>query len=288
MRSEILALSLIYIPAVGAADTIPDEAVNTYFAVSAPIEDYPNCDEPGQIAFRTDFTAEDVDFLVHGSRFPEGRPASSGIPQAIVDGNLNGGAKVEVPPICSRIIMRGTKSSQIEFECGDTERMASSAFEELRATQSTMSFRGSVNSCMSMSGYRVVDGTWETTVHDGLSSATYSGIFQPWGDACPVDIGQTPPRVSLRYAVAGTWGHPVDYISHPIFRHVGSPHEAAFFGLDIGGIPLAATEPGQAGLTASARMVFFLSSADDTICPDGVCTMPPAYRYPRPNPEVCR
>ncbi len=279
MRSEILALSLICIPAAGIADTIPDEAVNTYFAQQTVLEGYAGCDGTGHIAFKTDLFADEVAVFVQGvERTRRSTPAP-------------------VEEVCYRQEMRGTDRIRIEVSCGEDWRVSTESVTQIRIDQSLEQMQLSVHatlvSCMTPTSYQVMEGAWQATTNNGMTTTVDEGVFQPWDNdaACPQIAGPRQTSASIRYAVAGTWGNPVDYVGRSeLFEHYDHPYSPAFFRLDLRDIPLRGAVLDDLALSAGARMTFIVSSEEETLCPDGVCSIPqPRYvRYLRVNPAVCR
>ncbi|MDO6589641.1 hypothetical protein DS901_07630 [Loktanella sp. D2R18] len=279
MRSEILALSLICIPAVGIADTIPEGAVNTYFAQQIVLEGYAGCDGIGQIAFKTDLFADDVALFVDALE----RTRTS--------------ASAPVEEVCYRQEMRGTDRIRIEVSCGEDWRVSTGSLSQIRIDQSLEQMQLSVHatlvSCMTPTSYQVMEGAWQATTNNGMTTTVDEGVFQPWDSdaACPQKAGPRQTSASIRYAVAGTWGNPVDYFGRTeLFEHYDQPYSPAFFRLDLRDIPLRGAVLDDLALNAGARMTFIVSSEEETLCPDGICSIPqPRYvRYLRVNPAVCR
>ena len=281
MARHVLSVALICVSFASFADTIPEDAVNTYFAPQTILDGYPGCDARGQIAFRTDFVADNVDFSVAGSSaYPRSRSQSN-------------------EEQCYRIERRGTESLRLEVSCGNDGAVPVAPFESIRGNQAEektqLSVRASVYSCMTPTSYRVLGGSWEATLNNGLATTVQDGVFQPWDDTAPCsqNAGPRQTSISLRYAVAGTWGNPVDYLHSHLFKLYDQPFAPAYFSLELRDLSLGATAADETALRAQARMTFFASSEEEMICPDGVCSLPQGreemfLRYWSANPAVCR
>ena len=149
MARHVLSVAFICVSLASFADTIPEDAINTYFAPQTILDGYPGCDGLGQIALRTDFVADKVDFSVAGfSANPRWRSQSS-------------------EDLCDLIERRGTATIRINVPCGN----------------------------------------------DGAVPVA----------PCPRNGGPPHPSVSIRYAVAGRRGNPVDYWGSPLFKLYDQP-----------------------------------------------------------------
>lgn len=194
-------VAAIWAAPLHAEDAVPiwDETnLNAYFTQFTPI-DHPDCAAPGEVAMSVQFAAPARSYVL---RDVHGRLRAK---------VLRAGQAAVEDRICMRTERRGVDAIQIAVPCPNDEMNA--ALANLETLTIEMRLEAEINSCLSPTGYRMLDSDWTVRLDDGDNAVWYDGVFdQIDADVVPqpaLGPWMTAPRATVKHLMLQpfeTWG----------------------------------------------------------------------------------
>jgi len=292
-----LAAAIAVCPAVATAQTIAEGAVNAYFAPATVVTDHPQCSGPGEVAYQLEFEGSDLSFSVEHAfsgamktvlgrdNTPAKEVADPGEPSPVVE-IAPIVVEEEERPRCFITQRRGVESMRVEIECNGALDPID-PFARLATSDLSLAVSAQASVCVSLAGFRVLEGAWTAELDAGLESASYSGAaFAPTLPDCDAPAQTEHPQVQLNYVMPGIVGNPNEWRG-PRLRQEEKP--AAAFWLRFEDVPIPKASGGISTFAVTANTYFFPTFDGTADCPDGICR-PPTRRWhwlPRPRGIIC-
>lgn len=185
--ARLFATILFSVVAQNFARAADDNALhNMFHAVYRPLETHADCAGPTQIPFAVSFSAADL--LV----------ALSVDPKPIISEGQNeiSSVFVEEPEICYQTIRKGTETVSVELPCPKREnKLALSQWSEDTSIEANLIGQASV--CLSLKGFRVLDGEWKLNLSNSDQSFVIEDDFH--ADDVSLVFEQNPSFINRLY-----------------------------------------------------------------------------------------
>lgn|GEM_PF-3768583 len=155
--------------AAGAGESSPvfvKNDANAFYTEYEVIEGHPECSQTGQVAIDTKVHVTGLSYRIHDLQ--EGRFADT-----MTHGAFDGGQ-------CFRIERRGTEVYKYEADCGPD---LTARNEPLASLGVGLDFTAEVTSCLSPTGYKLLDGTWSFVARNHQNEVISGGSFGSGGNS---------------------------------------------------------------------------------------------------------
>ena len=141
---------------------------NAFYTEYEVIEDHPECSQTDQVAIDTKVHVTGLSYRIHDLQ--EGRFADT-----VTNGVFDGGQ-------CFRIERRGVEVYKYEADCDPT---LTARDEPLASLGVRLDFTAEVTSCLSPTGYKLLDGTWSFVARNHQNEVISGGSFGRGDNSVP-------------------------------------------------------------------------------------------------------
>ncbi|PXW70190.1 hypothetical protein C7964_10274 [Loktanella sp. PT4BL] len=260
----VVCVSFIAAPVASDADTIASDIPNGLFAPLTIIEDHPQCNGPGQTAFKVEFETGEVSYTAqHVQSLREASISSDGV-------------ILEEEARCFVGHRSGTELRQVEVSCNGGE-LQRSPFDARNLSQTSISISGTFTACHSPFAFEIMDSSWRAQINEPKGPSEVTGtVFQNPVEGCENAVQVLEPRLYLRYVQTTSSGIPLGIERRFPYDDVDvvSPASPTFFRLIFNDIPVLLNDNNSAFATVDTQVFLFPTDQGVARCPAGLCTLP--------------